>query len=346
MRLGGFVIGTLLLAGCAATLPSTQRAVGTLGSAPVPGPALRSSVTTPVFVGFWQSWSDTDSGAAFQRLGSVPASVTTVDVAFALTGSNAIGQLQNTYPFAAGARALRRQGTQVLLSFCGGGDPFDITDPALFVKNLRAYVRKHPYYSGFDFDDETIQNKGLAGERQLIAVILATRNAFPRATISFDAAGTGADPQVNFPNYNGIDRRVLFKTARAIDYVNIMDYDNEGYQPPGFPTCTFSPSAAHDCYKEIVQEFTKVPIAGGGTLPKSKVVMGLMTGADDYGAYLSPAQAAGYATWVKNNGYRGMMIWSLSNDNPRPYPNGSGPKGETGSPTGSYVNAIATALGT
>ncbi len=340
------IVAAALLSGCAGgTLPTGHA----LTLAPQRAAAFAGNGAAPIglrFVGFWQSWSDTDAGTAFERLGSVPRGVTDVDVAFATVGNNAVGNPQNTYPLGPGAAAVHRRGGRVILSIGGGGQPFHVTDAAAFVASLQAYVKAHPYYDGFDFDDEQIQNQGVQGERELIALILATRKAFAHAPISFDAPPAGANPHVVFANWQGLDRLVLERTATALTQVNVMDYDTQGYRPPGFAHCSYRLGARDDCYEDIVKSFAAVPVAGGGTFPKRKIVMGLMTGSDDYGAYVSVARAIGYASWVKAQGYGGMMIWSLSNDNPRSYPYGSGPKGARGAPTGAYTRAIVQTLGT
>ena len=56
----------------------------------VRGTAQSAGSLSPEFVGFWESWSDTNREDAFHRLGSVPASVTTTDVAFSIADSNEI----------------------------------------------------------------------------------------------------------------------------------------------------------------------------------------------------------------------------------------------------------------
>ncbi|MBV8116510.1 MAG: hypothetical protein JOZ01_00955 [Candidatus Eremiobacteraeota bacterium] len=294
----------------------------------------------PEFVGFWESWSDTNRQDAYYRLGSVSANVTTVDVAFSIANGNAISNPQNTYPLAPGARRIHAHGGKVLLSFGGATSEFKITNPRAFVNNLKAYVKAHPgIYDGFDFDDEVIQTR-TNGRQQLIDVLEATRAAFPSATISFDADSAGADPHVDLPNYSGEDRLILRKAGDAIDYVNVMDYDQFGWKPSTNPNCSYVPGSKDDCYLDIMQEFASVPIGAGKTFPKNKIVMGLMIGQADDRAFLHPQDCAGYATWTVNNGFRGTMIWDLDLDNPQAPPNG------TGYAKGTYVKAIAGALGT
>ena len=300
----------------------------------------RPHSATPQFVGFWESWSDTNRQDAYTRLGSVPAGVTTVDVAFSIADGNQISDPQNTYPLAPGARKVHARGGKVLLSFGGATSTFDITNPQAFVTNLKAYLQKHPgVYDGFDFDDEVMQTRS-NGRRQLINVLKATRAAFPSAVISFDADSAGADPHVDLPNYAGEDRLILKDAGNAIDYVNVMDYDQYGWKPSTHPACTYQPGAHDDCYLDIVEEFANVPTGGGKKFPASKVVMGLMIGKADDGALLTPQSCADYGTWVRSNGFAGVMIWDVDLDNPLDPPNG------TGYAKGTYVKAIANALGT
>ena len=300
----------------------------------------RSRAVNSEFIGFWESWSDTNKQDAFYSLGTVPASVTTVDVAFSIADGNQIADPQNTYPLASGARRIHAHGGKVLLSFGGATSNFNITDPHVFVTNLKAYLKRHPgIYDGFDFDDEVIQTRS-NGRQQLIGVLEATRAAFPHAIVSFDADSAGADPHVDLPNYSGEDRLILSKAGNAIDYVNVMDYDQFGWKPSTNPKCTYAPGAQDDCYLDIIREFAGVPIGGGKTFPKNKIVMGLMIGQADDRAFLKPPDCAGYATWVLGNGYRGIMIWDLDLDNPQAPMNG------TGYPKGTYVKAIGNALGT
>ena len=292
------------------------------------------------FVGFWESWSDTNELDAFYRLGSAPRQVTTVDVAFSVADSNQISDPQNTYPLRPGARRIHARGGKVLLSFGGATSNFGITDPKEFVKNLKAYLKVNPgIYDGFDFDDEVIQTR-TDGRRQLIDVLQATRAAFPKAIVTFDADSAGADPHVDLPNYSGEDRLILKEAGAAIDYVNVMDYDQFGWKPSTDPSCSYVPGSPDDCYLDIMNEFANVPMRGGGKFPKSKVVMGLMIGEADDGSFLAPDQTAQYATWAAGAGYHGIMIWDLDLDNPQPPMNG------TGYPKGTYVKAIGAALGT
>ncbi len=289
------------------------------------------------FVGFWESWSDTDASDAYSRLSSVPAAVTNTDVAFSIADDDTIAPVQNSYPLLPGAKAIHARGGKLLLSFGGATSQFKISNVASFVANLKAFVKANPgLYDGFDFDDEVMPWNG---QQQLISVLLAVRKAYPHAILSFDAFMSGADPQIALSTHQGEDVAVLQKAGNAITYVNVMDYDQYGWHPSTHPSCTFTAGSADDCRLDVLRDFAKVEMPGGGTFPARKIVMGLMIGSADDGSIVSPAAAASYGAWVKANGYRGIMIWDLDRDNPQAAPNG------TGYPKGTYVKAIGSALG-
>ena len=286
------------------------------------------------FVGFWESWSDTNSSDAFYDLSTVPASVTTTDVAFSIANDNTIAPVQNAYPLLPGAQAIHAHGGKLLLSFGGATSQFSITNTAQFVANLQAFMTANPgLYDGFDFDDEVMPWNG---QQQLIGLINATRAAFPHAIITMDAFMSGADPQIALSTHQGEDVAIVQQAGAALDYVNVMDYDQYGWHPTDRPNCSYVPGATDDCREDVLADFARIAIPGGGTFPASKVVMGLMIGPADDGSVISPANSTTYAVWVRAHGYRGIMIWDLDRDAP----------GATGHAKGSYVSAISTALGT
>jgi hypothetical protein len=287
------------------------------------------------FVGFWESWSDTNAQDAFHRFGSVPPSVTTADVAFSIADSNAISSPQNTYPLGPGARRIHARGGKVLLSFGGASSPFAISQPNLFAKNLEAYNDAHPHlYDGFDFDDEVIPQNG---QQQLIDVLLAVRKALPGVVVTLDAFIDGADPGPP-SGHQGEDIAILQQAGSAVDHVNVMAYDEYGWRPTTHPYCSYRQGSRDDCRLDVLHEFSAIKIQNG-TFPKSKIVLGLMIGRADDGAVITVENAAGYASEIERAGYRGVMIWDLDRDNPQAPPNG------TGHPKGNYVRAISKALG-
>jgi chitinase len=291
----------------------------------------------PEFVGFWESWSDTNGQDAFHKLGSVPSGVTTTDVAFSIAEGNDISPPQNTYPLAPGARRIHAHGGRLLLSFGGATSSFDITDPQRFASNLKKYAKAHPaLYDGFDFDDEVIPTNG---QQQLIDVLLAVRRALPTAVITFDAFIDGADPAPG-SGHQGEDIAIVAQAGSAIDYLNVMAYDQYGWHPSDHPNCSYRQGASDDCRLDVLRQFAAIKVATGETFAKNKIVLGLMIGAADDGVVVTPHDASGYGHDVRTRAYRGIMIWDLDRDNPQPPPNG------TGHPKGTFVRAISKALGT
>jgi chitinase len=335
---GAHATGISFKALCSGVSPTpTPKPTATPSATPTAAP---TTVPTAVpngseqFVGFWESWSDTNAADAFYDLSTVPASVTTTDVAFSIANDNSIAPVQNAYPLLPGAQAIHARGGKLLLSFGGATSQFTITNTAQFVANLQAFMNANPgLYDGFDFDDEVMPWNG---QQQLISLIDAVRAAFPHAVITMDAFMSGADPQIALSTHQGEDVAVLAQAGGALDYVNVMDYDQYGWHPTDRPNCTYSPGATDDCREDVLADFTRIAMPGGGTFPSSKIVMGLMIGPADDGSVITPANSTTYAAWVRAHGYRGIMIWDLDRDAP----------GATGHAKGSYVTAISTALGT
>jgi chitinase len=311
------------------------------GSSSLPGAGDATNATfagtnAMQFVGFWESWSDTNRNGAFWRLNSVPASVTTVDVAFSIADSNQISNPQNTYPLGPGAKHIHAHGGKLLLSFGGATSSFDITDAGTFAKNLQAYTTKHPkLYDGFDFDDEVIPTNG---QQQLIDVLEAVREAFPTAIVSFDAFIDGADPAAG-SGHQGEDIGIIEQVGSLIDYVNVMAYDQYGWKPSNHPNCSYTQGSSDDCRLDVLAQFAQIKV-GSETFPTDKILLGLMIGKADDGVVVTPKAASGYGRDMTRLRYGGVMIWDLDRDNPQAPPNG------TGHPKGTYVRDISRALGT
>ncbi len=331
------MIRTRFALACALAVAATAcNAAPTAAVPAVAPPAASRDVSAALeFVGFWESWSDTNRSEAFHKLGSVPSGVTTTDVAFSIADSNEVSPPQNTYPLGPGAKRIHAHGGKVLLSFGGATSPFGITDPAQFASNLGAYAKSHAkVYDGFDFDDEVMPSNG---QQQLIDVLLAVRKALPNAIVTFDAFIDGADPGSG-SGHQGEDIAVVQQAGSAIDYLNVMAYDQYGWHPSDHPDCSYRQGSSDDCRLDVLRQFASIDVGSGHTFPKSKIVLGLMIGSADDGVVISPHAASGYARQVRSLGYRGIMIWDLDRDNPQ-----SGPSG-TGHPKGTYVRAISKAL--
>ena len=323
-RAARFFSSCALVATVAGCQGGSSPAVPGLGAAAA---VARHAATGPLFVGFWESWSDWDKHTPYHSLGLIPSTVGNVDVAFSeMDEQNQVTDPQNTYPLKPGIDAIHADGGAVLLSIGGASSTFNITDVGQFETNLGAYFAAHAgYYDGVDFDDET----GSSNTASLLTSLAnQTRANFPSAVVSFDAFMGGADPA------NPYEAAVLQNAASALSYVNVMDYDQYGYKPSNHPNCTFAAGAKDDCYLDVLENFAAVQLPGGGTFPVAKIVMGLMIGPADDGVVITPHDAATYAAWVRAHGYGGIMIWDVDRDGPK----------TTGHPKGTYVTTIGKAL--
>jgi chitinase len=256
-------------------------------------------------VGFWESWSD-----ATLPFSSVPAGVTTVDVAFSIAlGSGTLGAAQNKTPLTVGAAAIHARGGKVLLSFGGatGTSAYAGLDPNAFATDLAGFFAANPgIYDGIDFDDEQDPRNA----QTLISVIQATRAALPNIIITYDAFAFGADTGNGQIDLQGSDISVAAAVAQSIDWVNVMDYDfgaAPNWKPSTNPSCAWTPGSADDCYEDVITQFAKI-------FPANKIVMGLMVPQDDHNMPISPANVTAYAQWAKSGGYRGIMLWDLNRD--------------------------------
>ncbi|HTX60514.1 MAG TPA: glycoside hydrolase family 18 protein [Verrucomicrobiae bacterium] len=313
-------------AACGASASPSPSPVPTATPVPTAAPSAAPPGSSR-FVGFWESWSDTNTADAYYALASVPAAVTDTDVAFSIADGESIAPAQNAYSLLPGAQAIHAHGGRLLLSFGGATSQFEITDTAAFIANLQAFAVANPgLYDGYDFDDEVMPWNG---QQQLVSILNATRAAFPAATISMDAFMSGADPDVALSTHQGEDVAVLAQAGAALSYVNVMDYDQYGWVPSDHPNCVYAAGASDDCRLDVLADFAKL-------YPASKLVMGLMIGPADDGSVITPADATWYASWVRAHGYGGIMIWDLDRDNP----------GVTGHADGTYVGAISAALAT
>jgi chitinase len=314
----------------AAPLNLPSPALNTLSPAPISSPvsgqsspAASSGVNGALqLVGFWESWSDTTL-----PLSSTPAGVTVVDVAFSAALANGtLANAQNTHSLAPGAAAIHARGGNVLISFGGAtaASAYANLNVAAFVKDLSGLFAANPgVYDGVDFDDEQDPRNA----QTLINVIEATRAAFPNIIITYDAFPPGADAgtgtQGGRSDWQGSDIPVAAAVAQAVSWVNVMDYNIGNWVPSDNPMCVVAQTAANDCRRDIMADFAKI-------YPKNKLVMGLEVPADDNGIVkMSAADAAAYASWVKANGYHGIMLWDLNRDGGF-----------------SAVNAVAASLGT
>ena len=251
---------------------NAANALPSAAPSPVTSPA-----SAPQYVGYWDDWEQTPWSA-------VPQGVTTLIYAFDFVSGHSVVPDGNSpgYLTAAAVAALHQRGIAVLLSL-GGGSPatafnFD-GDTKDFETNLVAVVRQYGF-DGVDFDDES----GTTSQRvaALTTLLPATRaafdaNALPNALVTLAAF----DTPTNFG-----DGTVLAApgVAGALSWVNVMSYDYTAAQ---------SDLAAYSLL-----------------FPATR----LMLGSDiDGDVPLAPnATLEALAAWVKNNGYGGMMVWTVN----------------------------------
>ena len=252
---------------------------GTVTS-PLPSVApspVASSSAAPQYVGYWDDWEQTPWS-------SVPQGVTTLIYAFDFVSGHSVISDGNSpgYLTAAAIVALHQRGIKVLLSL-GGGSPatafvFD-GDTTDFETNLLAVVKQYGF-DGVDFDDES----GTQSQRvtTLSTLIPATRAAF-------DADGmTGAivtlaafDTPTNFG-----DGTVLAApgVASSLSWVNVMSYQYAAAQSDLATYALLFPATQLMLGSDIDGD---VPLAPTSTLEA-------------------------LAAWVRNNGYGGMMLWTVN----------------------------------
>ncbi len=236
-----------------------------------------SSGAAPQYVGYWDDWEQTPWS-------SVPQGVTTLIYAFDFVSGHSVLPDGNSpgYLTAAAIAALHQRGIKVLLSL-GGGSPatafvFD-GDTKDFETSLLAVIKQYGF-DGVDFDDESgTQSQRVA---TLSTLIPATRAAF-------DADGmTGAivtlaafDTPTNFG-----DGTVLAApgVASAISWVNVMSYQYAAAQSDLATYALLFPATQLMLGSDIDGD---VPLAPTSTLEA-------------------------LAAWVRNNGYGGMMLWTVN----------------------------------
>ncbi len=316
----------LAVAACAGGA-STTTPIGGGTSSPSPSPS------TPAFIVYWQSWSDTDPTNPYATLGSVPSRASAVDIAFLTINGNIVRAPENQLPLEPGAAALHQAGLRVVLSIGGSTSTFGITDLSSVIGAIRSYVLSHPgVFDGLDVDDEAIAK---TGQQDAIAFVTALHQAFPSFPITWTAMIDGADSPINLATGAGEDRAVLQAIGGIVSEVVVMAYDAGGWMPALHPSCTWGPYVPDDCATDILQDFATLPVPGG-TLGASRVVMGLMIVPDaPPPGSLTPQAMAAYAAWVRAHGFAGMMLWNAERDVPP----------VSGFPAGSYMSAIAQALG-
>lgn len=243
----------------------------------------RSASASPTIVGYWGAWENGD-------LSATPAGVSTVYVFAGFVHGHTIvrGSIRKGLVTRASIAALHSRGIKVVLSV-GGSTPanafaFD-GDVAGFEQSLKDVLAKTPY-DGVDFDDES----GTEAERNrnVVALVPATRAFFngigqPGAIVTYAA----------FDNPDTMnDKKVLAHrdVANALSWINIMCYEGNAVSET----------------ERYVAEFGKI-------YPKAK----LMMGTDIDNAPPTTANLQAMSSWLRVNGYGGMMVFTINNIKPK-----------------------------
>jgi hypothetical protein len=283
---------------------------------------------TPVLAVYWESWDDTNPTSQFGPLVSVPPAASIVDVADFEIGNGHGSFYQGPYnanSLAPGAAAIHAHGAKILLSIGGYSSQWGVKDPGSFTRALARVLAANPgVFDGFDFDDENIPRQDATpqlGQREIVGLVEATHARWPRMVISYTAFVMGADRPVRFASDAGEDVAILRQIGRIVSFVNVMEYtqysNGRVWKPAVNPACRWSPGVPDDCYLDVLHEFAALPLAGGGRLGASKVVMGLEVRPEQPApAALGPAQMQYYAGWVAMHGYAGVSLWSIDRDRP------------------------------
>ena len=271
--------GSLAAAFTAAALLASCGGGGTTTNPlpPVAPSPVATAGTSPQYVGYWDDWEQTSWS-------SVPQGVTTLIYAFDFVSGHSVISDGNSpgYLTAAAVAALHQRGIKVLLSL-GGGSPATASvfdgDTKDFESSLVAVIRQYSF-DGVDFDDES----GTPAERvaALETLIPATRAAFTADGIGNDIITLAAfDTPTNFG-----DGTILAApgVAGALSWVNVMSYDYTAAQSDLATYALLYPAAQLMLGSDIDGD---VPLATNATLEM-------------------------LAAWVKNNGYGGMMLWTVN----------------------------------
>jgi len=250
----------------------------------LPAAAPDAGSTSFRFVGYWDGWQR-------NNLTQTPASVTEIPIAFGFLHGHTITMKRGVNPgyvTAADIAALHARGVAVTLSL-GGWSPktsfvFD-GDVTGFETSLGALLKKLPL-DGVDFDLE--HGSAASRVKTLSTLIVATRSYF-NSIGKRDAVITY--PAWNRPTDYG-DNEILTNpdVAAALSWVNVMSYE-----------------------KADVAKAESDVAAYGAIFDKSRLNLGVDI---DDSPHASVAQLRALSTWVRTNGYGGMMVWTVNSITP------------------------------
>jgi chitinase len=245
--------------------------------------AARSAPASPKLVGYWAGWETGNLSAA-------PAGVSTIYAFAGFVHGHTIvrGSIRKGLFTPATIAAMHARGIKVVLSI-GGSYPLNAFvfdgNVAGFEQSLKSVLAKTPY-DGVDFDDES----GTEAQRNanIEKLIPATRAFFntigqPNAIVTYAA----------FDNPDTMnDKKVLARrdVRSALSWVNIMCYEGNAVWKT----------------EQYVSEFGKI-------YPKSK----LMMGTDLDNAPPTTANLLAMSSWLRTNGYGGLMVFTINNAKPK-----------------------------
>lgn len=239
---------------------------------------------TAIIEGYWESWNSKDSVSTIVNMHA-----DIIDISFA----NFTSLGNHTYQIG-GIEASQATLTQLITAAhnlgkkvkiaIGGatyglGPQLQTTQDAVGMAQAIATFLQQNSLDGVDLDIEDYPAANLQ-----VALIQNIRQLAPNAIISYTSQTPAATTQ---PYY-----QVIQAAYPYFDYVSIMAYDNYvGYS-----------------YQQDISALEAMGV------PPNKIVLGLMPGRDDTGKMTSVSDISAAASYVQQNGLKGIMFWDLNRD--------------------------------
>lgn len=240
--------------------------------------------TTTIVEGYWESWN---SAVSINTIANMKADVINISFAqFVRTGTNTFsvsGVEASSDTIVQLVTLAHSLGKKVKISFGGAtyplGPQLQSAQDAVGIAQAAAQYVQQFSLDGVDYDIEDYPAANLQ-----VALIQNTRQLLPNSIISYTSQTPAATTQ---PYY-----QVIQAAYPYFDYVSIMAYDNYvGYS-----------------YQQDINALQTLGV------PPSKIVLGLMPGRDDTGKLTSLSDVSSAATYVQQNGLKGIMFWDLNRD--------------------------------
>lgn len=286
----------------------------------------------PFFESYWESWDVANPTNYCSQLEDVPAGtgigkVNVVSIAFGDftfarddEGSWTIGYVNDRISVQDLKNAIHKihlKGGKIKLSL--GGGTFSMSsvvktqdDAEKLARNIAA-VCQQDELDGIDFD---IEDRKTSPALQLYLYRRCRELLGPNALISYTIPARG--------EWFAPWSTVIKNAVQYFSSINVMCYDHSWSE--------YDPK----------QDFAALQSMG---VPASKIVWGLMLGRVNYNEYLTVAQVKEAASYVKQNGLGGVMMWDLNRDsNHRTGYRGKDSLYQAGQPDGTYLNAISAIL--